>query len=96
MAKRIWRKNKHQSHARRKQRRWTLKALVTRTGGLCEYCREPIEMRPGPRQATIDHVIPRSSGGLDVIDNLRLACHECNQEKGSGVSIDVFVEAEEA
>ncbi len=64
---------------------------MRRTGGRCEYCSALVEMREGPKQATIDHVVPRSKGGLDVLENLRLACHDCNQEKGSGVAIDLFV-----
>jgi 5-methylcytosine-specific restriction endonuclease McrA len=35
--------------------------------------------------ATIDHVIPISKGGLDVLDNLRLAHWICNIKKGNKV-----------
>jgi hypothetical protein len=43
----------------------------------CVYCGKkdiPLE---------IDHVIPRSRGGVDSIRNLTLACHRCNQKKGN-------------
>jgi 5-methylcytosine-specific restriction endonuclease McrA len=30
---------------------------------------------------TIDHVIPRSLGGPDAIDNLALACSRCNERR---------------
>ena len=30
-----------------------------------------------------EHIIPRSRGGLDTIDNLALACRECNLSKGA-------------
>ena len=33
--------------------------------------------------ATIDHIMPRVSGGSDQPDNLRLICYRCNQEKDS-------------
>ncbi len=33
--------------------------------------------------AEIDHVIPRSKGGTDDIDNLVLACRGCNFLKGA-------------
>lgn len=33
--------------------------------------------------ATIDHIIPRFEGGLDLFGNLQLAHYECNQLKGS-------------
>ena len=38
----------------------------------------------------IDHVVPRSKGGSDRVNNLVLACHKCNQNKGS-LSLEVFL-----
>ena len=32
---------------------------------------------------TIDHITPRSRGGLDAIGNLQLLCHTCNAIKGT-------------
>ena len=43
----------------------------------CAYCGEtgiPLE---------IEHLTPRSRGGSDRVSNLTLACHECNQKKGT-------------
>jgi hypothetical protein len=34
---------------------------------------------------TIDHVIPRTQGGKSSWNNCVLACHECNQKKGSKI-----------
>lgn len=31
----------------------------------------------------IEHIVPRSRGGTNRVGNLTLACHECNQRKGS-------------
>jgi 5-methylcytosine-specific restriction endonuclease McrA len=31
----------------------------------------------------VEHIIPKSRGGTNRIDNLCLACHECNQKKGN-------------
>ena len=31
---------------------------------------------------TIDHITPRSKGGLDAVGNLQLMCHTCNAIKG--------------
>ena len=31
----------------------------------------------------IDHIVPRSRGGLDNVSNLTLACSRCNQRKGN-------------
>ena len=32
---------------------------------------------------TIDHITPRSKGGLDAVGNLQLLCHTCNAVKGN-------------
>ena len=32
---------------------------------------------------TIDHIVPRSRGGLDSVGNLQLLCHTCNAIKGN-------------
>ena len=34
---------------------------------------------------TIDHITPRSRGGLDAIGNLQLMCHTCTQSRATGV-----------
>ncbi|MEW6614005.1 MAG: HNH endonuclease [Thermodesulfobacteriota bacterium] len=33
----------------------------------------------------IDHIVPRSYGGLTEEDNLVLSCRECNRKKGDSV-----------
>ncbi len=43
----------------------------------CVYCNAK------DTRLEIEHVIPRSKGGSDRISNLALACHLCNQAKGS-------------
>lgn len=43
----------------------------------CMYCgKENIPLE-------IEHIIPKSRGGSNRIDNLGIACHECNQTKGN-------------
>lgn len=37
----------------------------------------------GRWRATFDHVIPRSRGGSDHLDNLVLSCYPCNSAKGN-------------
>jgi len=49
--------------------------LLEKWGRKCAYCGKknvPLE---------IEHIIPKSRGGTDRVDNLALACHECNQKK---------------
>jgi hypothetical protein len=33
---------------------------------------------------TVDHIIPRSKGGPDTLDNYQPMCYGCNQTKGNG------------
>jgi 5-methylcytosine-specific restriction endonuclease McrA len=60
--------------------------LLTRNNR-CSYCGAELTLET----STLDHVVPRSSGGRDIMRNLALACHACNLEKGS-MSVDVFLE----
>jgi 5-methylcytosine-specific restriction endonuclease McrA len=51
--------------------------LLEKFNRKCIYCGKenmPLE---------IEHIIPKSRGGSNRIDNLGLACHECNQTKGN-------------
>src|SRR5580765_5993985 len=51
-----------------------------KTGGHCHYC--GCELHPF-WSFTIDHVIPKSRGGTNAIENLVAACPVCNIEKGT-------------
>jgi 5-methylcytosine-specific restriction endonuclease McrA len=50
------------------------RAIFARDGGRCAYCRGSAE--------TIDHVFPRSRGGLHAWENVVAACAKCNHSKG--------------
>jgi hypothetical protein len=54
-----------------------------RAGDRCEYCR----MHQSLQGATfhIEHIIPRSRGGLTLLDNLALACPSCNLAKSDRI-----------
>jgi hypothetical protein len=43
---------------------------------LCEYCHSSKEASAA--QFAIDHILPRSLGGSDRLENLALACQRCN------------------
>jgi|GEM_PF-5865289 len=46
----------------------------------CAYC-QTAETNTG-HPMTVDHITPRSHGGLTIFDNLCFACRSCNQFKG--------------
>ena len=46
----------------------------------CQYCGCEV----GHKEATLDHVIPRSAGGVSNWNNIVTACSPCNVKKGSG------------
>jgi 5-methylcytosine-specific restriction endonuclease McrA len=45
----------------------------------CFYCGKLLTCN----NLTIDHFIPKSKGGTNEIQNLRLACKRCNSDKGN-------------
>lgn len=53
------------------------RSLYKRDGYRCQYC----FCRPGSEELTIDHVLPRSKGGLTTWENCVLACIDCNTKK---------------
>jgi len=50
---------------------------------ICSYCGEKVTQQ----NATLDHFIPQSKGGIDNKDNLRTCCLTCNSLK-SGKTFD--------
>jgi hypothetical protein len=50
----------------------------------CEYCRLP--EGNGVISFHVDHIIAIKHGGQDEIDNLCLACYQCNAYKGSDIA----------
>lgn len=51
--------------------------LLQKWGRSCVYC--GVENTP----LEIEHIQPKSKGGSGRVSNLTLACHDCNQKKGS-------------
>jgi 5-methylcytosine-specific restriction endonuclease McrA len=58
-------------------RKITRKAVLARDAWTCQYCGS---RKPG---LTVDHVIPRSRGGMSVWENIVASCATCNRRKGS-------------
>lgn len=52
--------------------------ILARDDFQCQYCKTKLTSR----QATLDHVLPRSLGGKSSWKNLVCACSHCNRKKG--------------
>jgi 5-methylcytosine-specific restriction endonuclease McrA len=53
--------------------------------GKCIHCNRPLTVEldsRSPQVATVEHIVPRTHGGTDAIDNLAVACRRCNVGKG--------------
>lgn len=50
-------------------------AVLERDQGICHYCQGIA--------TTADHIIPKSKGGEDRMDNLVASCRPCNARKGA-------------
>jgi hypothetical protein len=81
-----WAQKPFPSTAHKNKKKMTFKkkchiinGLVEREGPFCFYCQQPLE----EHQSTIEHLIPKSAGGLNHMSNYALACVPCNQAAGS-------------
>lgn len=66
-------RTKKRKDALRKQKANTRLLAVAKTDGRCWYCGSPAK--------TLDHIVPRSLGGKDNLDNLVPCCKPCNSMK---------------
>jgi hypothetical protein len=56
-----------------------------RASNACEYCH--LHQNDSPLAALhLEHIIPKVHGGDDNLDNLALACIDCNLHKGTNLS----------
>lgn len=56
-----------------------------RTRNKCEYCK--LHQTDSPLAALhVEHIIPKAPGGNDSLENLALACIDCNLHKGTNLS----------
>ena len=60
----------------RKRVALTKKNVLLRDDYTCAYC-----VARGGHDMTVDHVVPRSRGGVSTWENCVLACVECNKRK---------------
>ena len=50
-------------------------AVIDRDGHICAYCGVEVDV------PHLDHILPRSRGGKNTLENLTVACVPCNQSK---------------
>ena len=51
--------------------------LLEKHGRKCFYCGKAVS------DFEVEHMLPKSRGGSNRIDNLTLSCHDCNEKKGT-------------
>jgi 5-methylcytosine-specific restriction endonuclease McrA len=66
--------------------------VVARDGPVCKICGAALEHD----EITLDHVIPRSKGGRNTFENLRVVCSPCNNIRGASDLHDSEVVARRA
>jgi 5-methylcytosine-specific restriction endonuclease McrA len=57
------------------------KRVYERDKYCCRYCGEYLKGKKG--RLSIDHVIPKSKGGDNSLENLVTACPQCQWKKGA-------------
>ena len=68
-----WRRNKSLT------KRWQKNHLIKKFGAICHICGLPFNDK---KEITLDHLVPASRGGFDLLENYGLAHFLCNQSKG--------------
>ena len=55
--------------------------VAYRSGEQCEYCHYPEHFSPSSFE--VEHIMPRSAGGITETSNLAFACSHCNAHKAA-------------
>lgn len=81
-----------------------LRQVFEREGGKCFYCDRAVSMAAriylskdarlarSCMAATLDHIIPKSRGGQDSLDNSVCACFGCNTDRRDRPATDFLYE----
>lgn len=62
---------------------WLRERVAAQARGRCGYCLTAEAITGAP--LVIDHLIPEALGGATVLENLWLACSQCNLHKGDRI-----------
>jgi 5-methylcytosine-specific restriction endonuclease McrA len=95
MVKQVRRNRRHTAREKERKRIRRMLGKVSLTSQFykfkktCQMCRCKVEMLKeyAPNQASVDHIVPLSRGGLHVEENLQLACVTCNSKKSDTLAI---------
>ena len=68
----------------KRQVRFSRRNIFARDNNTCQYCGKNF----GSAELSLDHVIPRSRGGMTTWDNIVSACRDCNVRKGGRTPIE--------
>ena len=63
------------------------KNILLRDRNTCQYCGTVLPSS----DLTLDHVVPRSRGGLSTWENLVACCHNCNRRKGDRLPMEAVM-----
>jgi len=58
--------------------------ILARDNFECQYCARPLSTK----EATLDHVVPRSQGGKTTWENIVCCCTNCNRKKGGRTPVE--------
>ncbi|WP_442938034.1 HNH endonuclease [Nostoc sp.] len=64
-----------------RQKRNKKQQLLDLYGSECWWCRQNLLTE----YLTIDHLLPKSRGGSDSLENLRFSCFSCNNSRGNSL-----------
>jgi len=64
-----------------KQKRARKNQLISEFGSHCWWCKDCLPSE----KLTLDHLKPKSRGGSNSLENLRLACFLCNNSRGNSL-----------
>jgi 5-methylcytosine-specific restriction endonuclease McrA len=82
--------NQKRAHQRRAAGKLDIKAFYAKCAGLNWYC-QICDKELSKETATVDHIVPVSQGGTNVIENLQPLCRSCNSRKGTYSMEEMFI-----
>lgn len=62
----------------------TRKMLYNKYDGVCQLCGKKLTIK----DMTLDHIVPLACGGIDDINNIQIACEQCNWLKADSLPDD--------